>query len=511
MTEPTLLVGGRVYTGRRYVRALLVDAGRVVSAGTEEEARRTAPTGTERVDLAGDLVVPALADAHLHLGDLARSRFGFHADGVRSIRELVDRLAAWAEAHPGGPVVGSGLDWGAFAERRPPTAAELDAVVPDRPVVLYHVSGHAAVVNTVDGASSAEVRPVTAPAGPAPGVVVEEELAALRPLTEAALPLSAPALERVLLETASLGVCSVGAMNAGADELRLLEELDAAGRLPVRVRAYLHAGMPFARYPTPEPASAGRLAIAGVKLFLDGAFGPRTAALDEPYADEPTTRGIDRGGDDELASTIRAVAERGLTVAVHAIGDRAVARAARLLAPVRASGGRSRIEHASLTPPRVMDVLRDAGTTLVVQPGFVVTDVWLRERLGPARARWAYAFRALADRGIPLAGSSDAPYDDPDPWRAMQAAVRRQDDLGRSANPSPDQALGAPEAFALYTTGAGASLGDGPGGTLEPGARADLLRLSVRTLADALRAGRSAIHETWVEGARLPPPGPLEL
>jgi hypothetical protein len=313
------------------------------------------------------------------------------------------------------------------------------------------------------------------------------------------LPLTPEAVERTMRELAALGLTAVGTMNTGEEELAILRQLDRDGRLPFRVRAYPPLGR------APEVArlrerQGSQLRVVGVKAFLDGAFGPRTASIRGPYADDASTEGIDRGDDASLRGALDEACRLGLGPALHAIGDRAVERAARLLSGRQAERAPPRIEHASLTPPAVLEALRRAGAHLVVQPGFVASDVWLSARLGPERARWAYAFRTLSDLGMPLAGSSDAPYDGADPWRGMRAAVRRQDDLGRSANPWPDQALTEVEALTLYGQGAHAALGDPGGGQLEPGAPADFVVLSVQRLGDAVRLGGSAVRETWARG-----------
>jgi predicted amidohydrolase YtcJ len=499
MTDATLFVGGRIYAAGRYAEALLVEGDRVVAVGPEPAVRAASPTGTDRRPLGGALVLPGLADAHLHLGELTRVRAGFDARSPRSIPELQDRLRRSAEAGTPAAIVGRGLDLERLAERRWPTVEELDRAVPDRPVVLFHASGHAAAANSAAFTRAPGLR---SPGPSAPSAAFEEELGAFRPLVEEALPLTPDALEATVGELAAFGITAVGTMNAGRDELGALSLLDRSGRLTLRVRAF----PPLAELgtsPSAELPSSDRLRVAGGKAFLDGAFGPRTAALEGPYEDDPSTSGRERGDDGSLSSAIMACRAAGLVPALHAIGDRAVARAARLLGAPGSEGAPGRIEHVGLAPPTVLGELRRVRAVAVVQPGFVVSDVWLRERLGAARSRWAYPFRTMIDLGIPLAGSSDAPYDPPDPWRAMRAAVDRRDDLGRSANPWPDEALNAPEALELYAGGAHRALGDAFGGRLAPEEPADLVVVAAPTVAEAVRLGAAAVVETWVGGRRI--------
>ncbi len=509
MTEAALFVGGRVYTGRRRAEALLVENGRVLAVGAEGAVRREAPVGVDRQDLAGGLVVPGPVDAHLHLGELARQRAGVDASAAASVPELAAALARRRAERPDAVVVGRGIDPERLAEKRWPTPEELDAAVPDVPVILYHASGHGAVLNSAalarlpEGSAGAGVPR----SGRLPGVLLEAELRQVESVADESAVLTPEALERELRELAALGLTAVGAMNVGRRELELLRTLAGGGRLPLKVFAYPGVGL-WRGIPPGAPSGSERLRLAGFKGLLDGAFGPRTASLQAPYADDPSGRGIDREDDPDLGAAIARAREEGVTPALHAIGDRAVERAVRLLAGAGPTVVPGRIEHASLTPPHLWGPLRRLGAWLVVQPGFLRTDRWLPARLGAERVRWAYAFRTLADLGIPLAGSSDAPFDSADPWRGMAAAVLRADDLGRSANPRPEEALTHEEALGLYTVGARRALGDAAGGLLEVGSPADLVVLDVPRLRDAVLAGGAAVRETWVEGRRSAPHRP---
>ncbi len=503
MTEATLFVGGRVYTGRRYAEALLAEEGRVVAVGAEAAVRRQAPTGAERVDLAGGLLLPGLADAHLHLGELTRARRTVDVRQCTSIPQVLELLRDAAALGAAAGVVAQGLDIERLAEGRWPTATELDAVASNRPVVLFHVSSHAAVGNSVTVARAHDGGLPSPPPGRPEGLLLEEELARVYAIVDEAVPPSAAGLAETVQGLARLGLTAVGTMNTGPAELAALGELDAAGRLPLRVQAYPPlAGRWEETYAAPARPS-GRLRVVGVKAFLDGAFGPRTAALEAPYTDDPSVTGIDRGDEAPLTERLRAAVGAGLSPALHAIGDRAVRRAARLLAELPVGVPR-RIEHASLTPPSVIPELERSRATLVVQPSFVESDHWLGARLGDARARWAYAFRTLADRGIPLAGSSDAPCETPDPWAGMRAAVARQDPWGRSANPRTDEALTETEAFGLYTSGAAVALRLEETGELVPGARADAVVVAAPRISEALRLGVAGVRGTWVDGCAVP-------
>src|SRR5580658_9984782 len=138
MTDARCFRGGRIFTGRRYVAALLVEGGRVVCAGSEEEVARATPTGAELEELGGRLTVPGLVDAHLHIAEVVRAEEGLPLGGGRSREELGEHLRQWAESHPTGPSVGRGWSTDAFSDGVEPTRRDLEAAVGDRPVVLYH-------------------------------------------------------------------------------------------------------------------------------------------------------------------------------------------------------------------------------------------------------------------------------------------------------------------------------------------------------------------------------------
>ncbi len=512
MGDSILCTGGRIFTGERYCEALLVEEGRVVAAGTEAEVRRQSPTGAEHRPLGGRLVLPGLIDAHLHLADVTRFREGLGLGGVRSLATMGETVRQWAAGHPTGSIVGRGWDPERSPDRAWPTYRDLDRAVRDRPLFVLHVSGHAGVANSAALARAGIDRRTPdppggrlgrAPDGTPDGRVFES---AVREFVGRPDDLDLPeptAFRRTMHWAASFGLTSFGAMSVAPEEATVLGDLAARGELPGRVRAYLHGGRweEYFRAAPGRSAPDDRFAVIGVKEYTDGAFGPRTAWLSAPYADDPGNSGVPAAADDRLRDLLEAISRRGLAPALHAIGDRAVEYSAGMIGRYfRGSGPPARIEHAALTPPEVLPALARVGPVLVVQPGFVWSDHWLVHRLGPGRARWAYAFRTLARQGLRLAGSSDAPYDPVDPWRGIRAAVHRTDPEGRSANPAPEEQLSAEEAVQLYTVHGARALAEPGLGRLEPGAAADLVVTGVPTLEAAVALGRGSVRETWVAG-----------
>jgi predicted amidohydrolase YtcJ len=515
MTVATAFLGGRVFTGRRFCSALLVEDGDVEVVGSDAEVRRASPTGTEFRALNGEVVLPGLIDAHVHIAATTRKREGLDLSGAASIDLVGAAVRAWGEAHPHGPIVAYGLDPERFPGAAWPTRSDLDRIEGVRPLVLVHASGHAMLANSVVLRGANVDRSTPDPGGgrfgrDSDGVPDGRVFESAIGLLESRWPdldrVEPDAMLRTLRATAALGLTTLGAMSVDPGEATTLRQLADSEQWSGRVRVYLRGDRwrDYFRDPGGPSGPGGRFEVVGVKAFTDGAFGTRTALLSEPYSDDPSTHGLAVGNDAELGDLIASATHQGLAPALHAIGDRAIVRALGLLRGLRMPNRRRpRIEHAALTPPTLLPALGELTPAMVVQPGFVWSDHWLAARLGPERARWAYAFRTLHDREVLLVGSSDAPYDPLDPWRGLRAAVQRTDSEGRSANPEPTEALDAPTAVQLYTTNAGVALGEPLLGLLEPGAPADLVWTRARSLDAAISAGAAVVRETWVAGERL--------
>lgn len=495
-------VNGRVLTGTRSVEALLVEAGQVVVAGSDEQVRRARGTGTPVADLGGRVVIPGLIDAHVHVGRTLLMRHGLDLSDVRSRGELLERVAQANAGRTGlTPLLGGGWDETPWPDRRYPTREELDTAAGDLPVVLYRHCEHIAVVNSatldqigVDASSPDPPRGRLGRAnGDLDGTLAEGALGLLRPIEESAMLAHRTALPDLLRETARFGLTSLAPVLVGSAELDLLHGAAVAPDCPVRFRVYVRPeALPAAR-DRPKCPGEGGLRVAGVKLVADGSFGARTAWLEEPYHDAPGETGFSLLGERAFTEAIAAAAAEDLPVAVHAIGDRALHQVLTILRS-DPGAGTPRVEHASLTPPPLITELLRLRPDLVVQPRFVPSDTMLPERLGPERCRWTYAFRTLSDHGLLLAGSSDAPVESLDPWTGIAAAVAPR------TGPSRGEELLVSEALDLYTLNAGRVLGDPGLGTLEPGAPGDLVILDANSWEAAVGMGRAAVRSTYRAG-----------
>ncbi len=475
--------------------AMAVERGRVVALGALREVRERVGRGTE-LDLGGALLLPGLTDAHGHLRALGERMRGLDLSGVCSSRELLRHVAAAREAIRGeGWLIGFGWDetrftsvpvsLGALAQE---LQSGLERAAAGCPLFLERVDGHTALVNraalnpllqqpTVE--TLPEERIARDRTGAATGLLLDEAVELMR----GRLPRpDAGELETLLLaaarrcrEAGYLAVHDAALEDSSAIALR---RLALGGRLPIAVTGYLFEGSPGVAELIAQGCGAldvGEvLRIRGVKLFLDGTLGSRTAALFEPYSDAPGNVGLVRGAE-RLDATVAALSAQGWQLAIHAIGDRAAALA---LTALGAPGGRPvpgspphRLEHLQLIRPGDRVRMRALGVVASIQPAHFLGDRrWLESRLGPARAALAYDWRALRRLGIPLAAGSDFPIERPDPIAALEAACHPA--LGpRALEPS--------ELLEALTTGpAYAARGKARDGAIAEGGRAALTLLS---------------------------------
>jgi hypothetical protein len=501
--------------------SLAVRGGRIVYLGADAGAERLRGAGTRVIDLAGRAVTPGLIDAHSHLAGLGEALEQVDLGGAATYDEVVRRVREAARGLPPGAWVrGRGWDQNRWPEKRFPTHEALSAAVPDHPVWLTRVDGHAALVNAramqVLGIDAAIKDPsggrfLRDAAGRPTGVMVDNA----KGWAEARLPAPSDEDRRRTLGKAArhcveLGLTTVTDMGIGDGDYRAYAALKGARELPLRAAVFLTDDAAlldrwFARGPEIDPDA--RLTVRGVKMYVDGALGSRGAALLEPYSDDAGNLGLLVSTGDHLAEVARRAVARGFQVAIHAIGDRGGLVA--LDAMERALGGprpeaRFRLEHSQVL--RLQDIQRMArlGIIASMQPTHATSDMpWAGDRLGERRLQGAYAWRKVLDAGGRLALGSDFPVESPDPRLGLYAAVTRQDLQG---NPPggwmPGERLTREEALRGFTLDAAWSLFlDREVGSLEVGKRADLVVFARDPMTVPEREiPRAGIDYTLVDG-----------
>lgn len=482
--------------------ALAAYNGRILYVGDRDDARGVFPSGTHVtvVDLEGKPAVPGFIDSHLHLISLGLSLRMLSLNGVSSLAELRRLVSERAQkAAPGEWVLGRGWDQDFFVEKRYPTKKDLDEAGQGRPVYLTRACGHLSVVSS----KALEIAGITRdtpdppggaidrdPYGDPTGVLRESAQGLVRDLipehSSDALAEAAKEATRYLLERGITSVHPNDGYGGFEATMKIYRESRESG-LPLRVYWDLPWDYIDDLAETPLRTGDGDdyFRIGALKLLVDGSLGGGTAALEEPYSDEPGNSGILVIPEDDLRERVYRAHALGMQLAVHAIGDRAtrVTLGALNHAQSRIPRGnaRHRIVHAQILTPSLISELKRTGVVADVQPKFLTTDMrWAQERVGSQRMRSSYAWRTMLKAGIPLAGGSDSPVEPPDPLYGIYAAVTRKDMDGEPRTAFyPNERVTVEEAVRMFTVGgAYGEFNEARKGTLEPGKLADFTILS---------------------------------
>lgn len=451
------------------------------------------------VDANGGTLLPGLIDTHCHPFEFGWLKRNVDLRGTSNITGLRLRLSAKVQrAGPGEWVTGMGWDQEAFAERRMPNRQDIDDVSGEHPVMLTRICGHIALLNSaairslgLEGRRGPEFQ--VGPDGSLTGIVMEAALTEASSKLPRTPELSSADLLAFEFEAARVGLTAAHCIlspEGFKEEAEAVLSLHRAGSLSLGYSLFIPPeALPWVEERGIRKAPGeGKVRIAGVKLYSDGSLGARTAALREPYADDPGNSGLLRYTDGELADLVQRADASGYRVAVHAIGDRAVEQAIAAISRVSGKDNHRghRIEHASLLPPDLLAKMARFRIRATVQPLFITSDSWAESRLGEERVRHLYPLRSMLAEGIVASGSSDAPVESVSPILAMWAAMAR----GGFAE---EESLSLEEAVRLYTSNARSNGLEEPWEVSE-GAPADL------TLLDS---GINGMHPALLRKVRV--------
>ena len=500
---------GRV---QHFTAMLIGDDGKVLRL---VQAGQPLPKATTVVNAHGQTLLPGFIDAHGHVMDLGFAALHLNLTGTSSLADLQQRLRDYAAAHPNDAwLIGFGWNQELWPDKKFPTAADLDAAVPDRPVVLERVDGHAVVANSAAMRAAGVTAATAAPAGGRieNGLFVDNA----RGLIDKAIPKPTEAdVDRALAKAQEIllgfGVTGVGSMSTSLEDWNAFRRAGDAGTLNVRLMVYLLGVEPLQVVPHPTEWMYGDLLRAvGVKLFADGALGSRGAWLKQPYADKPDTRGLQFHSDAEMRQLADTAASHGFQIATHAIGDAANAQVIgnyEWLNTKYGTNRRWRIEHAQIVDCADLPRIGRAHIIASMQPTHQTSDRLMAEkRLDPARLKCAYAWRSMLRTGAKLAFGTDFPVESPNPFPGLSAAISRQDINGQPPGgwyPAEQVTLG--EALHAYTRGAAyAGFAEEKIGALDPGKWADFIIVdSDPTKVNPQALARAQVLETWVAGKKV--------
>jgi len=478
--------------------AVAIARGKILAVGDSSDVARYVGPNTAVVSAGGGLVVPGFADAHTHFIDGGFQLASVDLRNTATPQEFIRRLKEFALTRtPGEWILGGDWDHTLWPGQPLPRHDWIDSVTPNNPVFVYRLDGHEALANAAAmraaGVTGATPTPVGGEVlrdprtGDPIGIFKDGALG----LVGHAVPAPSPerrdsALARALAHAAALGVTATSHMAASWEDLASYRRLERAGRLTLRVAVYLPLDAWQAVADSVRRGGAGDawVKIGGLKGFMDGSAGSRTAYFFEPYSDSAGYRGLLQHPEADMRRWIGNADSAGLQVAVHAIGDRANAILLAIYDSVaRAHGPRDRrfrVEHAQHLRPEDIPRFGTLGVIASMQPYHAIDDGrWVERRIGPVRIKTTYAFRTLLDSGAKLAFGSDWTVAPLDPILGVYAAVtRRTLDDKHPEGWVPEQKISLAEALRGYTAGpAYATFDDGTRGVLAPGREADLVVL----------------------------------
>jgi predicted amidohydrolase YtcJ len=474
-----LLYNANIYTlddTQPKASAMLIAGARIIAVGDKDKLESVAHGKVEKQDMQGRTILPGLTDAHLHIQYYSLGLAKIDCE-TKTKEECLRRVAERAKiTKPGEWILGHGWNQNEWSDNEGnwPSATELDLLAPNNPVYLTAKSLHAAWANT----SALNFANITSnspdpkngviqrdDSGLATGILLETAMS----LVDSAVP--EPSIDTIqrAIEKAQpilwkMGLTGIHDFDR-RDSFMALQQLRAEGKLKLRVNKNIPVDSLDYAFELGLRTGFGDdwLWIGSVKAFMDGALGPHTAAMFQPYNGDTENRGILNMDGEELFELSRKAADVGLSMTVHAIGDRAnheVLNAYEQLRKYEHEKNlphlRHRIEHVQILHPD--DVPRFAQLNVIasMQPIHAPSDMYVADRFLGDRSALAYAWRTQLDHGAHLAFGSDAPVESPNPFLGLHAAVtRRRADGSPSADGwYPEQKLTLAEALRAYTVGA---------------------------------------------------------
>jgi predicted amidohydrolase YtcJ len=509
LPEPADIVfrGGGVYTvdaTRSWAEAVAVRQGRIVYVGTDTGLARWAGPKTRSIDLEGKMLLPGFHDSHVHLVGGGIGLGECDLNDMTSLDQVLAAVREYAERHPQQKWIQGG-GWPLTLKGGAPDKSLLDAIVPDRPVILHAADGHSSWVNS----QALHAAGITHHTPDPPRGRIERDGDTLEPtgiLRESATRLvsdKSPAytdeefidgLRRGLKLANRFGITSVQEAQVGEQHLKALAQLDRSGELTIRAVAAMRLDPSKAISQVPQFVEwrnryqGRRLRATTVKIFEDGVIESRTAALLKPYLGAgPEERGW-LNLEPQVLNPVAAELDRlGFQIHIHAIGDRAIQASLDALEFARARNGsrdsRHHIAHIQLFDPRDIPRFRRLGVVANFQPLWAFADPYIVDLtipiLGPERSRYLYPIRSVAKTGAVIACGSDWPVSSMNPLEAIQIGVTRRG-LDEGPGPAwlPEETVDLPIMLAGYTiNGAYVNLEETETGSVEVGKAADLIVL----------------------------------
>lgn len=494
--------GGPIYTAvdaKPMVEAVAVDNGRIVYAGPASGLSAWAGADTNVVDLKGSAMYPGFTDSHGHLIGIGFREVQLNLEGVLSLAEMVEKVAARvATLEKGAVLVGRGWIETHWPEGRFPTKEDFDAISPDNPILLRRTDGHALIANSAAIKAAGITRDSVSPMGgdilkgedgEPTGMFIDTAMGAFGKLTTApTMAEKENAYELAGKVYTAYGWTGIHSMSVNPSNVDMMEKISDEGRLGLRVYNSIDGegqGAQDLFKNGPSYSNNKQITTRAIKLYMDGALGSRGAALLEKYSDADTM-GLMRVEMAAYSPILEAALRAGIQVNTHAIGDKGNREllnwyeAAYKAVPKeewKSTDIRWRDEHTQIVNPDDIPRFKELGVIPSMQPSHAINDLYYApDRLGKDRLNGAYAWRSLIDSGVMVVGGSDAPVERGDPRIEFYGAVARKSIADGFSNEDwhPEEAVTRQEALKMFTAWpAYASFMENDLGTIEVGKLAD--------------------------------------
>ena len=531
-----LFINGEIYSmkkeGEKF-QSLGIKDGKITFLGTDEEAKNI--SSKELIDLKGKMMIPGMADAHLHLYAYCQNLTFVDLSKVHDINEMVSLMKEKVKnVKKGDWVKGVNFDQSKWKENRFPTLEEMNSISKDNPVIIKRCCLHAVVANS----RALEIAGIGKNYQAGSGGIVELDKNGMPngilreqstkvfddilpdPLKD--IEVQKKIMQDVLNDMSSKGITTIHTYAAKIwqynEDINIYKNFEKEGKLPLRVTVCIDELF------EPEILTKEKLnnpyrkvQLGAYKIFSDGSMGSRSAALKKPYSDDPQNSGFMLFTQEELNNKILTGYEHGLQPAIHAIGDRALdmtlSAIEHTLKTTKEKGMTDeeqknrlpfRIIHVQMIDDDLLERMKKLPLVLDIQPIFLCTDLhWIEDRIGKERLKGSFALKTMEKAGLIQTGGSDCPVETYEPLKGIYAAVTRQDMEGYPAEGFlPEERLSVYEALCMYTKNVHYATGqESVLGTLEIGKFADLTVLEKNLFKiDKKEIKDVKVEQTYVAG-----------